>query len=157
MNYTFFAASCIRPIWYFVLFFFFFSFLYYLSSIFKIYFLRIEVLLTEEERTKYDPFEYGSNWEYSFNSSIIIWWSIYYLRLLQCYLKDDPKWELYLQNNKWFSFVIMLIIKGLQCVYFLSTRSWEFVDKELTSCWQTPNFLLAANCVSDFYLTSYSV
>ena len=36
---------------------------------------------------------------------------------------------------------LLLIIKVLQRINFLSTRSWEFVDKKLTSCRQTPNFL----------------
>jgi hypothetical protein len=34
-----------------------------------------------------------------------------------------------------------LIIKVLQRINFLPTRSWEFVDKKLTSRRQTPNFL----------------
>ena len=35
----------------------------------------------------------------------------------------------------------LLIINMLQTPNFLSTRSWEFVDRKLTSCQQTPNFL----------------
>ena len=35
----------------------------------------------------------------------------------------------------------LLIINMLQTPNFLSTISWEFVDRKLTSCQQTPNFL----------------
>ena len=44
-------------------------------------------------------------------------------------------------NTRFIRSDLLVIIKILQSINFLSTRSQEFVDRKLTSCQQTPNFL----------------